>query len=338
MLDLRGILTQRCGKRPAKTILQPVKTGSRFCALILLLCAAVFLSLCLGAARLPLSDLPRSPIFLQVRLPRVCACLLCGAALAAAGLLAQTLLSNPLASPTLLGINSGAGLAVALAGAFAVSRALLPFFAFIGAVLAALLIYLVSLRKGSRRGTLLLAGIAVSSILSAGIDALHTLFPSALPGYSAFMLGNFSAAGWARLSPAYIYILAGLAAASLLCAQLDVFALGDETARSLGLRVRLVRALTLLACAVLAGAAVSVCGLLGFVGLMSPHLSRAVFRTSAHRVLLPGSVLFGAALVLLCDTISRALFAPYELPVGIALSFVGGPFFLYLLLRRKKNA
>ncbi|MDR2646811.1 MAG: iron ABC transporter permease [Oscillospiraceae bacterium] len=302
----------------------------KFGALAAALIAAIFLGFSLGAVRLPAWD---SPIFLQVRLPRVCACILCGAALAAAGLLSQTLLGNPLASPALLGVNAGAGLAIAGAGVLALAAKHLPLVAFAGAVVASLLIFCLSLR--TKRSALLLAGAAILSMFSAAIDAVHTLFPAALPSYSAFMLGNFSSVSWRRITPSYLFVVAGIITAFLLCGQLDVFALGDETARSLGQRVHVVRAAALLAGAVLAGAAVSICGLLGFVGLMSPHLARMIFRTAKHSVLLPACLLLGAALVTFCDTMSRTLFAPYELPAGIALSLIGGPFFLYLLLHKR---
>ena len=310
----------------------------KFIALAAALIAVILFGLAFGAAKLPLKELFESAIFMQVRLPRVAAGLFCGAALAAAGLLTQTLLGNHLASPTLIGVNSGAGFAIALSGVLSLRRAFLPPVAFFGAVLASMLIYLVSLRKGSRKNTLLLAGVAISGILSAGIDSLHSFFPSALPGYGGFMLGSFGSVGWDRFFPACVYIAAGLFAAGLLCAPLDVFALGDETAHSFGLPVNFVRGAAFLTSSALAGAAVSICGLLGFVGLMSPHLARAVFRTARHSVLLPASVFMGSVLVLLCDTLGRTLFSPYELPAGIALSLIGGPFFLFLLLRRKRYA
>ncbi|MDR1465937.1 MAG: iron ABC transporter permease [Oscillospiraceae bacterium] len=315
----------------------------KFLLLAVVLLSAVLLGSAVGAAGLPLRAVLKGPIFWQVRLPRLCACLLCGAGLAVSGLLSQTLLSNPLSSPTLLGVNSGAGFAVALAGAFLpLGGGWLPFAAFLGALLASLLIFAVSCghghSRGSRRSVLLLAGVALSSILSAGIETMHTLFPGALPGYNSFLLGNFGGVGWARLSPAWVGMVCCLLASLCLAGPLDIFALGDEAAAALGLRVNLTRGAALLLSAALAGAAVSVCGLLGFVGLMSPHLARALFGGGKHRILLPASALLGAALVVFCDTLSRTLFAPYELPAGIALSFVGGPFFLYLLLRRKRHA
>jgi iron complex transport system permease protein len=295
--------------------------------LVVLLAAA---ALALGPAR------ASRLIVTQIRAPRAASALLCGAALAVSGLLAQCLLSNPLASPTLLGVNSGAGLLIALCGVwFPAGVALRPVFAFGGALLASLLIYALSARVGSRRGTILLAGVAVSSLLSAGIDALHHVFPQALPGYQSFLLGGFAQAAWQTLSPAAWLILAALACALLLGGELDVFALGDETAQSLGQNVPRVRIAALLLSSILAGAAVSVCGLLSFVGLLAPHIARKLFPGSNARRLVLVCALLGAALVALCDLLARTLFAPYELPAGILLSFLGSPFLLWLLLKRR---
>jgi iron complex transport system permease protein len=296
------------------------------------------LALTFGAVRLT-GDSLSAQILLQIRLPRVAATLLCGAALAAAGLLCQTLLSNPLASPTLLGINSGAGLAVALCGVLLpVGSAATPAFALAGAVGAAVLVYALSARVGSRRGTIILAGVAVGGILSAGIDALHTLVPEALPGYNAFLLGGFAGIGWGRIWPSATLIFVALIAAFFWTRTLDVFALGDDTAATLGVRVSATRAVLIVLIASLAGAAVSVCGLLGFVGLLTPHIVRRLFPTGTTRVQLVGCLLCGGALVTLCDLLARTLFAPYELPAGIFLNLLGGPFFLYLLLRRRGHA
>ncbi|MDR1630436.1 MAG: iron ABC transporter permease [Oscillospiraceae bacterium] len=316
--------------------------------LLVLLFVIILVSLAAGAANLSFSEFinallhPReqntqSQILWLIRMPRIAANVVCGASLAVSGLMVQTLLSNPLASPTLLGINSGAGLAVALCGAFlSLASGWTPAFAFGGAVLASLLIFAVSARTGSRRGTILLAGVAIGSILSAGIDAVHTFYPESLAGYRSFMIGGFSGITWSALMPAVYYVAAGLAAATLFAGELDVFVLGDETAASLGMRVPLARGVILTVSSVLAGASVSVCGLLGFVGLMTPHLARRLCPAAGHRRLLPVCALLGAVLVTFCDLLSRMIFAPYELPAGILLSFLGGPFFLYLLLRKKK--
>ena len=151
-----------------------------------------------------------------------------------------------------------------------------------------------------------------------------------------FLIGGFSGITLQDLSPAWILIAAGLLAAVLFARESDLLTLGDETAAGLGLNVPLTRFLLLTAASCLAGAAVSFSGLIGFVGLLVPHIARR-FTGGRHRLLIPASALLGAALVLICDTLSRVLFAPYELPVGIFLSLLGGPFFLFLLLHKKSS-
>ena len=189
---------------------------------------------------------------------------------------------------------------------------------------------------GASRITVVLAGVAISSIFSAGSDLITTLSPDTTLGRSAFMIGGFADVSTARLRTAALYILPALAISLLLAGDLDVLALGDEVAASLGLRVRRTRVLLLAFASVLAGAAVSFAGLLGFVGLIVPHAVRRAVG-GEHRQLLPLSMLGGALFTLLCDTAARTLFSPYEVPVGILLSLVGGPFFLFLLLRNRKG-
>ena len=180
----------------------------------------------------------------------------------------------------------------------------------------------------------MLAGVAISGIFSAGIDAVVTLVPDALTGYSDFRIGGLANLSLAKIAPSAWVILFCLLAALLLSNEMDVLALGSDTARSLGLPVRRVRLILLALAAALAGAAVSFAGLLGFVGLIVPHMVRRLVGGEG-RSLLPGCALGGAALLTLCDIAARTLFAPYELPVGIVLSLAGGPFFLWLLFRKK---
>lgn len=275
---------------------------------------------------------PDARILLYVRLPRVCASLLAGAALAVSGVLVQAVLHNPLASPNVIGVNAGAGFFTFL------TLALLPQFpqaaplgAFLGALLATLVIYAVAAAAGAGKLTILLAGVAVSSVFSAGLNGIKTFFPDTLYNGSSFLIGGFSGVSFRDLSPAWALILPALLGALLLARQTDVLCLGEETAQSLGLPVGAVRfGLILLSC-LLAGSAVSFSGLLSFVGLLAPHIARRLFGTS-HRVLVAASCLLGAGFVTLCDLLSRLLFAPYEIPVGVLLSLLGGPFFLFLLL------
>lgn len=306
---------------------------------------AAVLSLCLGAvaltpdavlrALLGQGDAIESNIVLYVRLPRTCGGLLAGGALAVSGAIIQGVLANPLAAPHIIGVNAGAGLLVVLCCAvLPLSTAALPVAAFCGAFLGVMLVLLIAERAGAARITLVLAGVAMSSIFSAGIDALITLFPDALNGYSDFRIGGFANLTMARLTPAFWVIAGCLALVLLLGNELDVLMLGAETAHSLGLPVRRVRVGMLALAAALAGAAVSFSGLLGFVGLIVPHMMRRLVGEESRR-LIPACALGGATLLTLCDVAARTLFAPFELPVGIVLSLAGGPFFIWLLLRQR---
>lgn len=308
---------------------------------------AAVLSLCLGAVSLTPGQLwqaliqgPNSTegfILWYARLPRTAACLLAGGALAAAGCILQRMLGSSLASPGIIGVNAGAGLGVTVCCAFgALSGWAISLAAFGGAVVAVLAVALLAWRGGTSRSKVILAGVATGSILSALRDALTTLIPDTAMLTGEFRVGGFSSVVGARLGPAALLILGALAIALTLCRQLDVLSLGGETARSLGMPVGAVRTVFLLLAAVLAGAAVSFAGLLGFVGLLVPHMARRLVG-SESRFVLPMSILLGAGLVTACDLASRLLFAPHELPVGILLSVLGGPFFLVLLLRKGES-
>lgn len=307
--------------------------------------AAAVLSLCLGAATVSPGELAAvvfggqrtgtaAQILLYVRIPRTLGCLLAGAALACSGAIIQTVLANPLAAPNIIGVNSGAGVGAALCCAlFPTAAAALPFASFAGAFAGVMLVLLIAERAGASRITLVLAGVAISGMFSACIDAVLTVYPDALIGYSDFRIGGMANLTVQRIAPAGWMIVFCLAAAFVFSNEMDVLALGSDTAQSLGLPVRRVRVLLLMIAAALAGAAVSFAGLLGFVGLIAPHMARRLVG-SEGRFLLPACAFGGAALLTVCDILARVLFAPYELPVGIVLSLAGGPFFLWLLFRR----
>ena len=304
-------------------------------ALVLLTVLAAALSLGLGSVAL--SDAPEAAkrIMLYIRLPRTCAALLAGAALAAAGAVIQTVLHNPLASSGILGVNSGAGFAVAVVCAIVpAAQRYTPVIAFLGALAAVLLVVALARLTGASRMTVVLAGVAISNIFSAGIDAVVTFVPEALGGVSDYRIGGFSGVTMARLAPAAVMIGAGLMLILTLRRQMDVLALGEETARSLGLSVGPVRFALLVLAAALSGAAVSFAGLLGFVGLMVPHIMRW-FVGEESGPLAASSALGGACFVTVCDLLARVLFAPFELPVGVVLAATGGPFFLWLLFRQR---
>lgn len=276
-------------------------------------------------------------ILFQVRIPRALAAVFCGAGLAAAGLLLQSGLGNALAAPGVMGVNAGAGLFVLLAGLiFPMSAAAREGMAFAGALISTMIVYLISKKAGLSRSTLILSGVAVSSLMTAGINAIITIRPEAVADKVAFNLGGLQNVSVSQLIFSVPVILMGLAGGLLLSGGIDLFALGDETAHGLGLNVRRCRFLTIVCAAVLAAAAVSVCGLLGFVGLIIPNLIRMISPGSC-RYQIAMCTLWGSAFLLLCDTLSRLLFFPYELPAGLLLSFLGAPFFIYMLTRRKRR-
>lgn len=315
-------------------------------ALFAAVLVAAAMSICLGPVTLPLSQI--GPVLLRQdtesvaarivlfsRLPRTWGTLLAGAALAVSGAVIQSVLENPLAAPNVIGVNTGAGLAVAVCCAIVPGALwLTPVAAFVGALAGVLLVLLIGERTGASRLTLVLAGIAVSAVFSGAVDLILTFVPEALSAYSDFRIGGFSGITMRKVAPAAAVIGAAFVTALSLSPQMEVLALGAETAHSLGLRVRPVRVALLCAAAALAGAAVSMAGLLGFVGLIVPHAARKA-AGGESLPLLVYSALGGAAFVTLCDLLARTVFAPYELPVGVVLSFLGGPFFLWLILWQK---
>ena len=274
-------------------------------------------------------------ILLYARLPRTLASLAAGAGLAVSGAVLQNVLANRLASPGIIGVNAGAGLGVTLCcAAGALSGLAVSCAAFGGSLITVLFIFLFSHRTNASKTTVILGGVALNSILNAVCESVTVLDTDVAMLSIDFRVGGFSAVSYMRLLPAAGLIALALAVLFTLCNELDVVTLGDETAQGVGLRVGRYRMLFLVLAALLAGAAVSFAGLLGFVGLIVPHFVRRFTGNESGR-LLPMCAVAGAGFVTLCDMVARLLFAPYELPVGILMSVVGGPVFLYMLIRHK---
>ncbi|WP_300714353.1 iron ABC transporter permease [uncultured Acetatifactor sp.] len=274
-------------------------------------------------------------ILLYARLPRTLASLAAGAGLAVSGAVLQNVLANRLASPGIIGVNAGAGLGVTLCcAAGALSGLAVSCAAFGGSLITVLFIFLFSHRTNASKTTVILGGVALNSILNAVCESVTVLDTDVAMLSIDFRVGGFSAVSYMRLLPAAGLIALALAVLFTLCNELDVVTLGDETAQGVGLRVGRYRMLFLVLAALLAGAAVSFAGLLGFVGLIVPHFVRRFTGNESGR-LLPMCAVAGAGFVTLCDMAARLLFAPYELPVGILMSVVGGPVFLYMLIRHK---
>ena len=322
------------------------KTAAFMIGAIVLLLVAMLLNICIGASDLDLEGLWKAllsgpdtsaaaRILWYVRLPRTAACLLAGAALAVSGAVIQKVLANNLASPGIIGINAGAGLAVAVCCAFGwFTSWAIAGFSFIGAVCATFLVVITAQKSGASKTTVVLGGVAVTAFLNAITEGIITMIPDAALASADFRAGGFSAVNSGRLIPASIIIPVVIIIIWSLANEMDVLSLGDDTAHSLGMNTATVRNLLLALAAVLAGAAVSFAGVLGFVGLIVPHMVKRFIGTESRSVI-PACALSGAGFVALCDLAARMLFAPYELPAGILMSALGGPFFIWLLWKRK---
>lgn len=315
--------------------------------LVLLLLCCIFAGILLGSVPLSPTSVLRCLAGLDkesttyilvntVRLPRVAGACLAGMGLAAAGVLLQSVMNNSLASPNTIGVNSGAGFAVMLTLMFAGNRAAysIPIAAFAGALLTTLTIFGLAYMADSSRTTIILAGITVSSFLNAGINTIKLLDTDLTINLTSFMIGSLSGLTFESLKFPAVAILAALFLSILAAKAVNVLNLGDDIARSLGLNVTLVRLFLLVLSSILSGCVVSFAGLLSFAGLIVPHICRRLFGSDA-RFLLPCSALLGASFVLICDILGRVAFSPFELPAGVLMSFVGGPFFLYLLFTKK---
>jgi len=299
-----------------------------------------------GALRLPVtllwngSDDALRQIWFTIRLPRVLLALVIGGSLALAGCVMQGLFRNPLADPGLLGISSGAACAVALWVVLPVTLpALLMLYApmlvaFLGALAATLVIFLLSQQRDSSLSRLLLVGIAINALCGAAVGVLSWVSNDAqLRQLSLWGMGSLGSAQWSTLLAVTSLMIPTVLIIWRLAGALNLLQLGDEEAHYLGVDVRVVQRILLLCSALLVASAVAVSGVIGFIGLVVPHLMR-MWLGSDHRTVIPGSVLAGAFLLLIADTLARTAVAPAEMPVGLLTSLLGAPWFLWLIFRR----
>ena len=322
------------------------RTAWRVTILILFAFLAVlgaFLSLTKGSSVITMSQIvelllhpgtdPQSQIIWNIRMPRTIVGALVGVNLSLSGAILQAIMRNPLADPHIIGISSGAGLAgVVIMILFPTLEYLITPVAFVGAMLAAICIYILAWKNGIKPVRIILAGVAVSAFLSAGISGLMIFYSDRVHGALMWMVGGLAARSWPHVSIILPYAIIGLVLALASASYLNILQLGDEMARGLGVNVEVTRIVMTAIAALLAASAVSVVGLLGFVGLVVPHAARLLIG-SDYRFLLPAAALLGVAIVTLSDTFARVIFAPIELPVGIIMAFLGAPFFLFLLRR-----
>jgi len=319
-----------------------------------LLGAALVAGLAFGSVSIPIErtlrvltgslDAPMErSILMEVRMPRVLIGLFVGGGLALAGALLQGLFRNPMADPGVIGVSSGGALGAVLAihtGLSAAHTLALPAMAFAGSFLALLSVYRLSTRAGrTPMSTLLLSGIAVGALAGALTSLFLTL---ALANYTIgrqmiyWLLGGLDARNWLHVKTAVPVIAAACAAALLYSRSLDVLSLGEESASTLGVSVQRTRIILILLAAVLTGTAVAVSGVIGFVGLVVPHVVRLLIGP-AHRMLLPASFLAGAILLVGADLLARTLVKTEEVRLGVITAVLGAPFFLYLLVQSRRK-
>ena len=269
----------------------------------------------------------------NIRFPRNIVGALVGANLAVSGAILQAVMKNPLADPGIVGVSSGAGLAGVIMLIFMPEASiLLTPVAFVGAMLSAAAVYALAWKNGIRPTRIILAGVAVSAFLGSGISALLVFYSDKVQGALLWMVGGLSARSWPQVETLFPYTILGLVLALAGCKALTILSLGDETARGLGVPVERVRFSMTAVAALLAAGAVSVAGLIGFVGLVVPHIVRLIIGTD-YKYVIPGSAILGAGVLVFCDTLGRVAFSPIEIPAGIIMALLGAPFFLYLLRR-----
>lgn len=280
-------------------------------------------------------------IILQIRLPRILSGVLIGASLAAAGVLYQGVFRNPMADPYVLGVSAGASVGAGLAILFGSGLSLIgfpivPTAAFIAALITVFVVYNIS-RIGTRvpEMTLLLSGIAITIFLSAIFRIMQVIAPDTkLHALVYFLIGGITNVSWGDLWSILPFTLIGIIVSYFFSRDLNMISLGSDTAQHLGVNTERTKKILLSLGAMMTAAAVAISGLIGFVGLMMPHITRLIIGPD-HRILLPASVIVGAIFLVFCDALARVLTGASELPVGVITALAGGPFFIFLLRRKK---
>lgn len=311
----------------------------------LLLLAFLTLALCtIGSVRLSLNQIFSAIIYkdnkmvntivFKMRLPRNILAVLIGASLSVAGCLLQAVMKNPLADPGITGVSAGASVfAIIILLLLPKYILILPVVAFLGGAIACICVYLMSWKNGLKPIRVVLAGVAVNSILGGVISLLTTFYSDRIQGALLWLNGSLAAKTWNDVKVVSIYSIVGLILAMFCARSANVLNLGDESATNLGFNVTKTRVLLSAVAVFLAGASTAIVGIISFVGLIVPHISRLIIGSN-HKYTIPFCMVLGGIVLLLADTTARTLLGALELPVGVVMSIVGGPFFLYLLRRR----
>jgi iron complex transport system permease protein len=324
------------------------KTLFAFVFSFALLFISIWLGISIGAIHIPLSTLwskdeeALAHILWNIRMPRVVLAGLVGASLAIAGAALQGLLKNPLADPYTLGISSGASVGAVATIFFGISiplisRFTLPIFSMVGALITILIVitFVRIVDRTMKMETFILTGIIFSSFLGSCISLMITLTGEQLREIIGWLLGSVANRGWTYVTMILPFVIIGAFILMLYRRELNALVFGEQKAQHLGVNVKRSKYMILIAASVLTGAAVSVSGTIGFVGLVIPHIVRIVFGSN-HRYVLPLAFLNGASLLIICDLVSRTIIAPIELPIGVITSFIGAPVFAYIFFKQRR--
>lgn len=273
----------------------------------------------------------------DLRFPRIFIAMLGGAATAVSGVLLQAVMKNPLADPGIIGVSSGASLVAVIVTAFFPSLFFLtPMLAFIGGLIAFLLVYSLSWKGGLSPLRIILVGVAVNALCTGLMSAFNSATGSSYTGVASIVNANITQKTWDDFQTLAVYVVIGLVASFFVTNQCNLLSLEDKTARSLGMNVTRSRIVISVIAVLLASISTAVVGAISFLGLIVPHIARLLVGSN-HKVLVPYSILLGAFTLLLADTIGRTVASPYEISAAVVMSVIGGPFFIFLLRRSKQN-
>ena len=273
-------------------------------------------------------------IVYKMRLPRNILAAIVGANLAVSGILLQSVMKNPLADPGITGVSTGASVAaIIILLLLPQYTAILPLIAFIGGSLACILVFIMAYKNGIKPGRIVLAGVAVNSILGGVISFLSTMYSDRIQSAMLWLNGSLATKTWSHVEMLFAYSIIGLIISLFLIRSANILQLGDDAAKNLGLNVNVTRVVICSVAVFLVAISTSVVGVISFVGLIVPHIARMIMG-SDHKYTIPFSIVLGSIVLLVADTLGRTIGGPIEIPVGVIMSIFGGPFFLYLLRKR----
>lgn len=279
------------------------------------------------------NELVRTIVF-KMRLPRNLLAVIVGASLGVSGLLLQAVMKNPLADPGITGVSSGASVgAIIILLVSPAHTGFLPIIAFVGGGFACLLVYMMAWKKGLQPNRIVLAGVAVNTILGGIISFFSTMYSDRIQSAMLWLNGSLGAKTWADVEMIVVYAVVGLIAALFMIRGANILQLGDEVAINLGINITRTRIIISTIAVFLAATSTAVVGIVSFVGLIVPHIARMLMGTD-HKYTLPFSMILGSMVLLIADTIGRTIGGSIEIPVGVIMAILGGPFFLYLLRKR----